>query len=98
MELKNNATTMKLEITVTPKDLYQAVENLIYDQLDEDTFSDDEAIATIIKQHIESKIEDIISNPEDYLSPDELSRVNQNVFLSDKAYRKMMDRDIPYPA
>ena len=89
---------MKIEIIVTTEELYQAVENLIYDQLDEDTFSDDEAIATIIKQHIESKIEDIISNPEDYLSSDELSRVNQNVFLSDKAYRKMMERDIPYPA
>lgn len=89
---------MKPEIIVTKEDLYQAVENLIYDQLDEDTFSDDEAIATIIKQHIESKIEDMISSPEDYLSSDELSRVNQNVFLSDKAYKKMMDRDIPYPA
>ncbi|MBE9044948.1 hypothetical protein IQ255_11105, partial [Pleurocapsales cyanobacterium LEGE 10410] len=51
---------MKPEIIVTKEDLYQAVENLIYGQLDEDTFSDDEAIATIIKQHIESKIEDII--------------------------------------
>ena len=89
---------MKLEITVTKEELLQAVENLIYDQLDEDTFSDDEAIATIIKEHIESKIEDIISNPENHLNSDELSRVNKNVFLSDKAYRKMMDRDIPYPA
>lgn len=88
---------MKLEITVTKEELLQAVENLIYDQLDEDTFSDDEAIATIIKEHIESKIEDIISNPENHLNSDELSRVNKNVFLSDKAYRKMMDRDIPYP-
>ena len=96
---------MKLEIIVTKEELLQAAENLIYDQLDEDTFSDDEAmpsasfaIATIIKEHIESKIEDIISNPENYLNSDELSRVNQNVFLSDKAYKKMMDRDIPYPA
>lgn len=89
---------MKLEIIVTKEDLYQAVENLIYDQLDEDTFSDDEAIATIIKQHIEFLIEDIISSPEDYLSSDELLRVNQNVYLSDNAYKKMMDRDIPYPA
>ncbi|MDJ0589865.1 MAG: hypothetical protein QNJ72_07695 [Pleurocapsa sp. MO_226.B13] len=89
---------MKLEITVTKEDLYQAVENLIYDQLDEDTFSNDEAIAIIIKQHIESQIEDIISNPENHLNSDELSRVNQNVYLSDNAYKKMMDRDIPYPA
>jgi hypothetical protein len=88
---------MKLEITVTKEELLQAAENLIYDQLDEDTFSDDEAIATIIKEHIESKIEDIISNPENHLNSDELSRVNKNVFLSDKAYKKMMDRDIPYP-
>ena len=88
---------MKLEIIVTKEELLQAVENLIYDQLDEDTISDDEAIANIIKQHIELKIEDIISNPENHLNSDELSRVNQNVYLSDRAYRKMMDRDIPYP-
>jgi len=89
---------MKLTITVTQEELLQAVENLIYDKLDEDTISDDQAIATIIKQHIESKIEDIISNPESHLSSDELSRVNKCVYLSDKAYKKMMDRDIPYPA
>ena len=89
---------MKLAITVTKDELIQAVENLIYDRLDEDTFSDDEAIAEIIKQHIESIIEDIISNPEQHLNSDELSRVNKYVYLSDKAYQKMMDRDIPYPA
>ena len=88
---------MNLTITVTKDELLQAVENLIYDQLGEDTFSDDEAIANIIKQHIESKIEDIISNPEDHLNSDELSRVNKFVYLSNNAYIKMMDRDIPYP-
>ena len=87
---------MNLTITVTKDELLQAVENLIYDQLDEDTLSDDEAIANIIKEHIESKIEDIISNPENHLSSDELSRVNKFVYLSDKAYKKMMDRDLPY--
>ncbi|MGL6344735.1 MAG: hypothetical protein ACRC80_36990 [Waterburya sp.] len=89
---------MELTITVTKEELLQAAENLIYNELDEDTFSNDEAIATIIKEHIEFLIEDIISNPENHLNADELSRVNQNVFLSDKAYKKMMDRDIPYPA
>lgn len=93
-----NQTSMELTITVTKEELLQAVENLIYNELDEDTFSNDEAIATIIKEHIEFLIEDIISNPENHLNTDELSRVNQHIYLSERAYKKMMDQDIPYPA
>lgn len=89
---------MNFVITVTKEELLQAVENLIYDKLDEDTFSDDEAIATIIKEHLESMIENLISDPEKHLNSDELSRVNQCISLSPSAYKKMMDRDIPYPA
>ena len=91
-------TSMNFTITVTKEELLQAVENLIYDKLDEDTFSDDEAIATIIKQHLESKIEDVISNPENHLNRDELLKVDKHIYLSNHAYKKMMDRDIPYLA
>ena len=56
---------MKLIITVTPDELIQAAENLIYLQsLDKDTEADEEAIANIIKQHLESEIEERITNPE----------------------------------
>lgn len=89
---------MNLTITVTKDELLQAAENLIYEQLDEDTLYDNDAIASIIKNHIELKIEDIISNPENHLNSEELSRVNKFVYLTDKAYKKVMNRDIPYPA
>jgi hypothetical protein len=88
---------MKLIIKVTKEELIQAAENLIYDQLDEDNFADLEAIAKIIKNHLESMIENIICNPEEYLNPEEKNQANKYVYLTDYAYRKMMDRDIPYP-
>jgi len=96
---------MKLTINVTKEELLQAAENLINDQLDEDTFADlnaigyasAERIAKIIKNHLESMIENIIGNPEDYLNPEEINQANKYVYLTDHAYRKMMDRDIPYP-
>lgn len=89
---------MKLTITVTEEELLQAAENLVYEKLNKDTFCDEKAIANIIKEHLELKIEEVISNPEDHLNPDELSKVNQQIYLSDHAYKKMMNRDIPYPA
>jgi hypothetical protein len=88
---------MKLTINVTKEELLQAAENLINDQLDEDTFADLNAIAKIIKNHLESMIENIIGNPEDYLNHEEINQANKYVYLTDHAYRKMMDRDIPYP-
>jgi hypothetical protein len=88
---------MKLKIIVTKDELIQAAENLIYDQLDEDNFADLDAIANIIKNHLEVTIENIICNPEEYLKPEEKNQANKYVYLTDYAYRKMMDRDIPYP-
>ena len=90
---------MKLIITVTPDELIQAAENLIYLQsLDKDTEADEEAIANIIKQHLESEIEERITNPEKYLKPEEWEEVNKCFVMSPTAFKKMMDRDIPYPA
>ncbi|MGL5075508.1 MAG: hypothetical protein ACRDBG_06650 [Waterburya sp.] len=88
---------MKLIINITKEELLQAAENFINDQLDEDTFADLNAIANIIKNHLEVTIENIICNPEDYLNPEEKEQANKYVYLTDHAYRKMMDRDIPYP-
>jgi hypothetical protein len=88
---------MKLKIIVTKDELIQAAENLIYDQLDEDNFANLDAIANIIKNHLEVTIENIICNPEEYLNPEEKNQANKYVYLTDYAYRKMMDRDIPYP-
>ena len=59
---------MKLEIIITKEELLQAAENLVYTQsLDKDTEADEEAIAVVIKEHLEEAIEDILSNPENYL-------------------------------
>lgn len=89
---------MKLIIEVTEEELMQAAENLIYDLvLDKDTEADYEAIAVIIKEHLEKAVEDILSNPEKYLKPDEWSEVNKCLLMSYSAYRKMMEQDIPYP-
>lgn len=89
---------MKLEITITPEELLQAASNLVFEQnLDKDTEADEEAIALIIKEHLEKAIEDILSDPENYLKPDEWSQVNKCFVMSPDAYKKMMDRDIPYP-
>ncbi len=54
-------------------------------------------IAQIIKKHLEGVIEDILSDPENYLKPDEWSEVNKCFMMSYSAYRKMMEQDIPYP-
>jgi CO dehydrogenase/acetyl-CoA synthase gamma subunit (corrinoid Fe-S protein) len=88
---------MKLIINVTKEELIQAAENLIYDQLDEDNFADLEAIANIIKNRLEIIIEDVIIEPKKHLKPEELDQVDKHVYLTDYAYRKMIDRDIPYP-
>ncbi len=89
---------MELSIEVTKEELLQAAENLIYTQsLDKDTEVDEEAIAKIIKKHLEGVIEDILSDPENYLKPDEWSEVNKCFMMSYSAYRKMMEQDIPYP-
>ena len=89
---------MELSITVTKEELIQAAQNLVYTQsLNEDTEADEKAIALIIKQHLESAIEDILSDTEKYLKPDEWSQVNQHFVMSPKAYQKLMNRDIPYP-
>lgn len=89
---------MKLAIEVTEEELMQAAENLIYDLvLDKDTEADEKAIAVIIKEHLEKAVEDILSNPEKYLKPDEWSEVNKCLLMSYSAYIKMMEQDIPYP-
>lgn len=93
---------MKLTIEVTEEELMQAAENLVYTQsLDKDTEADYEAIAVIIKEHLkkalEKAIENILSDPENYLKSDEWSEVNKCFIMSYSAYQKMMDRDIPYP-
>ena len=54
-------------------------------------------IAVIIKQHLENKIEDIISNPEQYLTSKEMEEVEKCFSMPYSAYIKMMERDIPYP-
>lgn len=89
---------MKLEIIITKEELLQAAENLVYTQsLDKDTEANEEAIALVIKEHLEKAIEDILSDPENYLKPDEWSQVNKCFIMSPDAYKRMMDRDIPYP-
>ena len=88
---------MKLTIEVTEEELMQAAENLVYTQsLDKDTEADYEAVARIIKEHLEKAIENILSDPENYLKPDEWSQVNKCFVMSYSAYRKMMEQDIPY--
>lgn len=89
---------MKLSIEVTKEDLMQAAENLIYTQsLDRDTEADEEAIALVIKEHLEKAIEEILSNPEKYLTPNEWQQINKCFVMNYSAYIKMMNRDIPYP-
>lgn len=88
---------MNLSINVSQEDILQAVENLIHDKIDEDTFANEQAIASIIKNHLQVTIENIICNPEEYLNPEEKNQVDKCFYLTDYAYRKMMDRDIPYP-
>ena len=88
---------MKLEITITKEELLQAAENLVYTQsLDKDTEVDEEAIAGIIKEHLEKVIEDILSDPENYLKPKEWTEVNKCFTMPYSAYQKMMEQDIPY--
>lgn len=68
---------MELSIEVTRDELIQAAQNLIYDLvLDKDTEADEEAIAVIIKEHLESAIEERLSNPDQYLKPNEWSQVS----------------------
>jgi hypothetical protein len=89
---------MKLSIEITSDELIQAAQNLIYTQsLDKDTEADEEAIALIIKQHLESVIEDILSNAEKYLKPEEWTQVNNCFTMNYFAYQKLMNQDIPYP-
>ena len=89
---------MKLSIEVTQDELIQAAQNLIYTQsLDEDTEANEEAIALVIKQHLECVIEDILSDAEKYLKPDEWSQINKCFVMKYSAYKKMMEQDIPYP-
>jgi hypothetical protein len=89
---------MKLSIEITRDELIQAAQNLIYTQsLDKDTEANEEAIALIIKQHLESVIEDILSDAEEYLKPDEWSQVNKCFTMNYSAYKKLMNQDITYP-
>lgn len=97
---------MKLTINVTKEELLQAAENLVYTQsLDKDTEAETEAcreadlceIAVVIKEHLEKAIEDILSNPENYLKAEEWEQVNKCFVMNYSAYKRMMDRDIPYP-
>ena len=90
---------MILEIKVTQEELLQAAKNLIYLQsLDKDTEANQEAIANIIKQHLEYEIEERISNPEKYLKPEEWEQISNCFIMSPTAYQRMMNQDIPNPA
>jgi hypothetical protein len=102
---------MNLQITVTISEFLQAAENLSYfiikDQnlnrnveINENAFAKGAAklTAEIIKHHLENKIDNILSNPEDYLDSDEMSEVEKFISMPYSEYLKMMDRDIPYPA
>jgi hypothetical protein len=93
---------MELVIKVTIEELDQAVENLVYfiinnQNLNEDVEIDEQAIALVVKQHLESKIEEILSDPEKYLNNDEMSEVEKHISMPYSAYRKMTERDISYP-
>ena len=80
------------------KNYFKSRENLVYTQsLDKDTEAETEAIAVVIKEHLEKAIEDILSNPENYLKAEEWSRVNKCFVMNYSAYKRMMDRDIPCP-
>jgi hypothetical protein len=89
---------MELSIEVTREDLMQAAENLVYTQsLNEDIEANEEAIASVIKNHLEKAIEEILTNPKKHLTLDEWKQVNDCCLMSYSAYIKMMNRDIPYP-
>ncbi len=93
---------MELTIKITEEDLMQAAENVVYfinynQNLHPDSEIDEKAIAVIIKQHLENKIEDIISKPEQYLTSKEMEEVEKCFSMPYSAYIKMMERDIPYP-
>lgn len=93
---------MELVIKVTTEELDQAVENLVYfiinsQNLNEDVEIDERAIALVIKQHLESRIEEILSDPENHLNKDEMSEIEKYFSMPYSAYLKMMERDISYP-
>ena len=93
----------RFQVTVEADEMQQSVENLTYyiinDQnLNENVEIDDNAIAKIIENHLENKIEDILSNPEEHLSKDEMSEVEKFISIPYADYLKQMNRDIPYPA
>ena len=93
---------MELVIKVTAEEIDQAVENMVYfiinnQNLNPNVEVDEKAIAEIIKHHLENRIEEILSDPEQYLNKDEMSEVEKYISMPYSAYLKMMERDIPYP-
>lgn len=93
----------RFQVIVEADEMQQSVENLTYyiinDQnLNKNVEIDNDAIADIIKNHLQNKIEDILSNPEEHLSRSEMSEVERFISMPYADYLKMMNRDIPYPA
>jgi hypothetical protein len=102
---------MNLQITIITEEFLQAASNLSYFIIKEQNLNRNVEIkekafakgaakltAEIIKHHLENKIDNILSNPEDYLNSDEMSEVEKFISMPYTDYLKMMDRDIPYPA
>ena len=82
-----------MNIEITQEEINESVQNLIYDHsTDEGTEADEKAIAQLIKNRLESAIEDIMNNPEQYLDSDKLE---QCFPMSHLNYRKLMERSIP---
>lgn len=93
----------KSQIVVEEDEIQQSVENLTYfiinDQnLNENVEVDNNAIADIIKNHLQNKIKEILSDPEEHLSKREMSEVEKFISLPYTDYLKQMNQDIPYSA
>lgn len=82
-----------MNIEITQEEIIEATQNLIYDRaLNDATEADEKAIAQLIKNCLESAIEDIMNNPEQYLDSDKLE---QCFPMSHSNYQKLMERSIP---
>ncbi|WP_036489143.1 hypothetical protein [Myxosarcina sp. GI1] len=91
--------TLHLHLEITEEDIKQATENLICELESDypDGIADEDAIASLIKSHLESIVESFISSPTSHLDKSTLSQVESCFKMPYSAYRRVMSEAVPFP-
>ena len=97
--MNRESQSSKIVIEITQEELDSAAENLEYYLREEAESSqveiDTNELRVIVQNALESRIEDILLTPEEFLSTEELDKANNCVTLPSDVVRRQLDLDIP---